>query len=411
MRERLGVRAIAGHIRRGNGGGPPIRRLRALVVSIAAAVTAPMPAMAQQWYSPWTVLSEHPPPTVSSRQLRQYAAVLQLSPDQQAAAEALLAGYQSEHRVLMGRMTEVRKAVEEEYEVDHEGVDIWKDVWPRIIRNFTAKNEGLEKTFLSDLKALLDDGQAARWPDVERAHRRQTALRIWGRPAERLNLFEIVEGLHLDTSEANSVAAPLRGYELDLDRELIARSTFIRDSFEAFLVINNDKAAALYHELDKFSLKVVEVNMRHVDRIKASLSEGRQPEFELAVKRMMYPAVFKQTYAHRMLLAAEQLPDLAASQRETIKGIRETFEREMSAINGRWVTALVEQDQKVGPPRDPFTFLDDSEAVIEAREQRKAIEKRAVETVRAMLSADQQERLPSRNWNTTFDLDLNSPRP
>jgi hypothetical protein len=391
----------------------PFGRLLTGIVAAAFVALSPAPARAQ-WFSPWSVMEEMDAPSLGMRQLRQYALLLELSADQKSAAEELLGGYEREYRAISVRMKEVGKSIQEEYDNDEE-IDVWREVWPKVIKNFMQKTDKLDKGLMDDLKTLLDSAQQARWPQVERLHRRQSTLKHGSRAGEQIDLVDLVEGLRLDSGAMQSAAALLEQYAADLDRELAARNKFIEDGmdrfFDVWMTWDETKMKELYGEMNKLSQKIVDVNRTYAKQIQGVLPPERQGEFDLKVKLATYPRVYKKTYTTRVLEAAEALADLDAGQREGIKGIRESFERESATINEKWAAALAEKEAK--DQDNPMMFMwggEEDPKIVEARKQRKDLEKKTVDSIKAILTEEQRKKLPEKKWKPEFDLDAPSPK-
>jgi hypothetical protein len=384
--------------------------LLAGVVSLAGVAS---PAQAQ-WLPPWRVLEDIHNPPLGSRQIKRYALMLNLSPEQKAAADELLSGYEREFRALASRMQEVQKSIEEEYDNDDE-IDVWREVWPKVIKGYTKKSETLNKTLLDDLKVLLDNSQLATWERVERQHRRETALRSGTRAGEQVDLIDLVDGLRIDPAELQSAADILERYALDLDKELKARQAYMEQGTDRFFDIwtnwDEEKFKKIFQEMNEFSDKIIAVNRRYASLIKDALPPSRQEEFDLKVKMATYPRVYKATYTHRVLDAAEAIPELDPGQKEALKGLRESFSRDLGVLNDRWAVLVAEQDQKMAQEPNPWGWWGggEDERITAVRHQRKELEKKTVESVKALLTPEQRPKLPDRKWKPEFDLDAPSP--
>lgn len=387
------------------------RGITFLVVSLIALFLTAEPSSAQ-WFSPWQVMEDANTPGVGARQFKQYAELLNLNPDQRSAGEELFSAYERDYRTISKRMQEINKAIQEEYDNDDE-IDVWREVWPKVIKNFLKRTEKLDKGFMDDLKALLDAGQQSRWPQVERLHRRQTTLNHGTRAGEQLDLIELVQGMRLDPAVMQSVNPLLEQYAIDLDRELAARDKFMDSSMDRFFEIwmnwDQEKMKQLYSEMNKLSQKIVDVNHNYARQIQGTLPPDVQEAFDLRVKQQMFPRVYRKTYATRVIEAAQKLADLDPGQREGLKGIRETFERESAAVNDKWAAGLEEQDTKRRENPNPWGWGgDDDPKIAEARKQRKDLEKKTVDSISAILTAEQRKKLPDRKWKPEFDLDAPS---
>lgn len=384
-----------------------------LGVLLAVLFWVPAPARAQ-FLSPWQVLEDIHTPPLGSRQLKRFAQVLNLTPEQKAAADELLAGYEREFRALATRMQDVQKSIEQEYDNDDE-IDVWREVWPKVIKSYTTKSDSLNKTLLDDLKTLLDSSQLAAWEQVERQHRRETSLHHGTRAGEQIDLVDLVDGLGLDPAELQSTGDVLQRYAIDLDKELKARQAFMEQERDRFFDIwinwDEEKFKKAFAEINQFAEKIVAINKRYAPMVQETLPPGRQAEFDQKVKMATYPRVYKATYTHRVLDAAERIAELDPGQKEALKGIRESFARELGQLNDRWAALAAEQDQQQAQNASPWNWWGqgEDERITSVRQQRKQLEKKTVESVKALLTPEQRAKLPEKKWKPEFDLD--SPLP
>jgi len=356
-------------------------------------------------------------PAVNSRQLKRYSDVLGLTPAQKQAADDLLAAYQGDFRDLVSRLEEVYQAVQDETSETGEW-EMYQTVIPDAMIKFMKKSEKLNKGVLEDIKAVLSEQQAARFVVFERAVRRSGSFNAMFDGMQKVNLTELIDGLRLDPGAGTAIGGTVEQYETELDPILVRLDKTIKDFMEVMSQEmaagrrpeeDGEKMAAFMKDVMESGKQVATVNEKYVRLITPQLPEDAQKELDLAVKTAKYPQVYKRSQAMRIISAAEALTDLEASQREGIKGIKETYERDAATANGRWTTAI--DDVMGSGGDDPNSMmmmkwqLKENEKYKEAAAARKALDEKTVDSVRALLSEDQKAKLPSATKRPEFDMD------
>ena len=356
-------------------------------------------------------------PNVNARQLRQYAKLLALSPDQIAAAEALLAGYETEYLAAIKRFQEIQQAANQEFMQSGDMQEVQGAVQDAI-KKFNKRTAALETSLMNDLKAILEPAQAEEWPRVERMHRRLSTINWGSISGESVDIADLVEGLRLRPEQAATIAPVLAQYELDLDRELKSRNALIEEQLRDWLeggIANFDleKMKKQATDLREAGRKIVELNKRYVAQVQPLVPAEFQAEFAQKVKLASHPMVYRQSYADRVLDAALRLPDLDTSQREALTILADTHRRDAGAINDRWAAAIT--DNELNPTDDnPFAAMMPNRqlppAIKDAKEARDALDQRTIDAVTALLSEAQRAKLPEKKYRPDLDFDAPSPR-
>jgi hypothetical protein len=125
------------------------------------------------------------------------------------------------------------------------------------------------------------------------------------------------------------------------------------------------------------------------------LPEGEQAKFEATFRERSFPRVYRPAYAARAMDIADGFEDLTAEQKARVAEVRATFEREAASINKKWAEA-VEESEKTMTVRDLMGMGGGNDGVREARTQRRTVEDRALEQLKAVLTPEQVKRLPDR---------------
>lgn len=396
----------------------PARRLLATVIALLAFfLAAPLTHAQMGMMGLGGEMGDLVKPSHNPRLLKEYAQILGLSADQKRAADELLVAYQTEFRDSVSRLEEIYQSISEEAQDSGEW-ELYQQAFPNVMVKFMKKAEKLNNTFMSDLKAILDDQQAARFDGVERLHRRKSSFKMDLSGLAGVDLFETVAGLRLDPGAGSAAAAALDQYSVELDRELISRDKMFRgflDDMAKFLEKGesfNDEPEFMQKwmkDMNESGKRLEAVNARYVPTVRAALPESEQTAFDTQIKKSKYPAIYKETYAGRVFDAVDKMSDLDATQKEGIKTLKESYTRDSAAADDKW--AGVQDDLKANLSDEQSMFgqgvwmIRQDPKYVEARDARKGIDDKAVEAVKALLTEAQRAKLPKKNYRPEWDFD------
>ncbi|MBL8745341.1 MAG: hypothetical protein JNK58_03185 [Phycisphaerae bacterium] len=381
------------------------------VVVIAAALVPSLSAVAQPGMMGGFGGGQMFDPGVSTRDLDKYAEFLSMTPEQKEAAAALLDGYQTEFDRMAKEMREATDAAREEFR-DTRDFTVWDDLRPKM-EAFQAKRKELEGTLLRDVKDLMTDEQAARWPELERLRRRDTTLRRGFLSGETVDVVKLVEDSALPAEAMEQVRPLLSQYEIELDRVLIERN----EQYEAgmgqgmALFRQGDMAAVneLFNKAREAGAKVRDVNRRYARLIEGVIPEGQREKFSREFKERSFPRVYREGFAGRALDAAVNFKDVTEEQRSRIAEIRQSYDRDAEAINVKWSKAIEENEMTITPME--MMGGGGGPALREGRTARRELDQRTVDKLKAVLTEDQVKRLPERRERDEADGDRPMPRP
>ncbi len=387
-----------------------IRAARLAPAFVAAAILlAPAPAHAQM--GAMRAMNGMRSPNINARNLKQFASILGLNDEQRKAADELLSGYSTEYLGAVKRLEEVSYAMQDEFASSGD-MEVFQEIMPGVMKKFQKKIDSLEKGLMDDLKALLDQQQLQRWPLVERLHRRNSTINWGSLSGECVNLAEIVDGLRLDPAVAAPLSPTLEQYEVDLDRELIARNKLLQDQMDKMWdnMMGQDPEGMMkqFKDMKEAGRRLVDVNNRYARQLQSQLPTELQKKFDAQVKLVSLPKVYRKSYAQRILDAAEAIPDLDATQKEGLHGLREAYERDAGAANEKWAGVILDMEKDDSNPMAAFGMwgMGNQEGPLkDAKDARKAIDDRSVEAVKALLSEPQRARLPDKKNRPEFDFD------
>jgi len=397
------------------------RSIGAALVLGASALLASVPAHSQAQMGMMGLggeMGEMLKPAVSSRMLKQYGDILGLSSEQKKAADELLVAYQADYRDSVSRLEEVYQAIQDEAQ-DSGDYEVYESALPSAMIKFMKKTEKLNKGILEDIKALLDQGQTARFPAFERALRRKSSFKLGMEGVSKMDLSETVSGLGLDQAATTSLAAVMDQYEVDLDRQLVAHDKMFRETMEEMIKLieegkkpqdDPEKMMKMMKDFSESGKKLTEINDKYARQIQPQLPEAAQKEFDYQIKLAKYPQVYKKSMATRFIDAAEKMTDLDAGQKEGLKTLKESYARDADAANTKLAGIIDEVRGGMSEEMGGFGgggawMLRQNPKYTEGMEARKALDTKTIEAVKSLLNDEQKKKMPNALKRPEFDFE------
>lgn len=335
-------------------------------------------------------------PGVSTHDLDKYAEFLTMTAEQKEAAGALLEGYQSEFDRVAKDMREATDSAREEFR-DTRDFTVWDDVRPRI-EAFQAKRKELEGTLLRDVKDLMTEEQAAKWPELERMRRRDTTLRRGLLSGETVDVIKLVEDSKLPAEVMEQARPLLSQYELELDRVLVERNKQYEDGMGQGMALfrQGDMAAVgeLFNKAREAAVKVRDVNRRYARLIEGMVPEDQREKFSKEFKERSFPRVYRDSFALRVIDAAANFDDATAEQTAKVAELRGAYERDAGTTNAKWAKAIEDNEMTITPME--MMGGGGGPALREGRTARRELDQKTVEKLKGVLTEDQVKRLPER---------------
>jgi len=289
----------------------------------------------------------------------------------------------------------------------------------------------LESQFFDDVKAVLTEEQAARFPRFQRDRRRQRLLRRYSRlSGEGVDLIELVDDVKIPAEARQAIEPLLHDYAEELDRALIDRQRTYEDVQRTLNAINagesNASAASLFHRILPRRKAIRGINERYATLIADQLPEEWAERFTREFDRVRYPRLHAVTQADQYLKRVRELEDLTEEQQQRIDLLETNYRGQLEPINRRLIELDRRRDEEM-PARyrmaDIRREMDVTEEEIETMsgerqaeleiavdsaggssetrdeerrlwEERRALEKQLIEDVHAVLNEDQKERAP-----------------
>jgi hypothetical protein len=346
--------------------------------------------------------------SISKKSLDSYARLVGMDNDQKDAAMALHEGYRSSFKQLRADIQKTMKDMMEKVQESGDFMSMGKEM-TKTGKDMTDKLETLEKGFLEDIKALLNDRQKESWPRVERMRRRENIMRFNFMSGQSADIFRLLDTMSIKYDATPELSQELERYELELDKPVKAFETWGKDQQDKQVKAMEDgdmtKMMAGWQDtlkdMAEYGKKMRDVNRQYARTVQPLLPQDKQARFDLEFKKKSFPRVYRDGYAAKAIAAAEKFDDLDAAQAEAISGLKAAYERDLAVANRTWAAAVEAKEEKHGGAIGAMMTgmmggnRDAKDEVSEARQARRDLDDKTGERLRSILREDQRNKLPA----------------
>ena len=336
---------------------------------------------------------------VSAADVDRMVKVLSLTPDQKEAAKFLFDGAMAAWQPKADAFNKLQNDARAEFRETRDP-SVWQPLMEKGQELRKQRGEA-EQSFMTDVKALLTDQQASLWPKYERDRTRSSTMRQGLMSGERADVIRIVEGLKLTPEVTEKITPTLEAYETELDGVLTKRNELFERGMsqankmrEAFMSGDMTEATKMFDEGREAAGKVRDVNRRFAKQVEGQLPPEDATKFSAEFRKESFPQIYRTTrYAGQVIDAASGF-EIDESVKTSIKSIKETYDRQTQTINEK---AEVATDASEANMTLMTMFGGGSnEAMNDIRKQRRELEDKSIEQVKALLTEDQVKQLPER---------------
>lgn len=375
------------------------RFLTALTVSVAALMATSATSLAQPGGGRGFGGRDGMLPAINSRQVDHYSKLLNLSKDQKDSATALLEGYSQQAAIAGKAMREAGDKARQEFQ-DSGDPAVWNKVRDSMTK-FRDDRKKLDDSFMNDFKSLLSPEQQQKWPAVERASRRDATLR-WGRlSGERVDLVDLVEKLKLSADASAQINPVLAQYEEDLDRELVRRNEVYEGAMQKMMDLfrngDMDEAQKVMEKGREAGLRVRDVNRKYARQIEDLLNEEQKTTFNTEFRKESFPDAYRPSYSQRAVDAAIAFKDLTSEQKDKLADLSKSVTKDMDTNSTKLAAATEESELKFNLRDMMGRGWRQEGPVADLRKDRRDLDRKALDSLKAILSPEQTARLPERD--------------
>lgn len=352
---------------------------------------------------------------VNTRSINEYAALLNFADAQKAAALALHEAYSHEFDKAREARDDGFKKVREDF-ADSQDPGVWQRDLPKVVEAYNERTKQLDAQLLADMRELLDETQAAKWPQVERAHRRNQSTPSGTLSGESVDLIRIVNDLKVNQPWPDALQQATDRYATELDAALQERERVRTEAAKDMPQPGQRREGAgpfgfdmeaiqrAMTNLRKAGVPVREINDRFASVIQNSLPEDKQADFASSYRKAKFPQVFSDPYLFKAIEAAEKFPDITPEQKATMAEIRAAYVRDIEPANQTWAAEIGKAEADGGGDEmmaNVQRMMSGGEAeqsdLAKARAARRKLDKDALEKLRAALTESQRDELPERD--------------
>lgn len=281
----------------------------------------------------------------------------------------------------------------------------------------------LRDGFTQGIKAVLDDDQLTQWPAFERFLVREKSLPRGRISGENLNLFFVIDELRMPQDEFAKIEPLFNDYEMRLDSALRSRNSYIEESMPKVLkaMQGNDASDAtrVFKRQAELRSAVRDVNDEFRRMMVVALGESPWAKsLDAAILENGWERFFRATATDRMFEAAIKLEGLDPTVLQGIKDLHAGYKGEIAPMNERLKTlARTEEPDQIVADGERFVSMvsrgfsgmasnfgpgggfgndrgreDPSRKLMDERNE---VGQRYAERLKAMLTPEQFEKLPS----------------
>lgn len=351
--------------------------------------------------------------SISKRSLDSYSKKLSFTPEQAEALQALHEGYRSEAKKAADEFGKAqREAMREAQEEQDWGA--MSKVMAHEGQKLQKRIEEAEKQFLDDFRSLCTEEQAAKWPSVERARRRDQFMRIGMVSGAGVDVLAAADRTKTAMTGNEAYESVAEQYELEIDRKLTEfkrvqeemQAAQTKQAEEGFDFSKMQEMMAKAQEMLKpiveISTSLRDTNRDYARKLADLMPEADRAKFGAEIELRTHPRVYRASHTTKSLDAALGMKDLTPEQTEQIRGLRDSYRADARTMNARWASAIEEQEATNGGTFGVMTmgFMggggEGDDPVREARKARRDLDKQVLERLHGVLTEAQREQLPSR---------------
>ena len=292
-------------------------------------------------------------PAINSRDLDRYQDMLNLTRDQRDTVKALFEGYQEQSRTIgqemRDKMAEMRDQMRDGDAASRRGMG-------DMMITFRNQRQKADDGFFNDVQAVLTPEQKVVWPKVERTRRREQSINRGLMSGERADVIKLVEQENYPADIKAKLTPVLDQYEIDLDRELTARTKLFDENMTKVMdamgaggdpAQMGEKLQGTLQQTREASVRVRDTNRKAARQVEELLPDDKKAAFHDAFKQASFPNVYRPTQASRQIASAMGFADLTDDQKTAIAALKESHARDAAAMEEQLAQATEQQEMTI----------------------------------------------------------------
>lgn len=289
-------------------------------------------------------------PAMTDRELKRYATVLGLDDTQSLLARELLAAYRRSFDAEVEKIRARQRDMREEAQATGDFSIFARQMGP-MMEEWNRIRDRMDDELIVNLRSLLREDQADRWPVFERERRRAKLLPNARLGGEDVDLIVLVEDAGLTDEDRARIAPLLDQWAVEIDLALTSRQSVIeplqREMFEK--MGDRDAVAKIWEQGTKKRLVVRDVNERTIAALRAELGPELGDALHAAYMKRAFPLAFEPTRAHKMFEAVRTFGRLTPEQAPVIDDLETQFLTRLDALSNRLIDAIRKEELELPP--------------------------------------------------------------
>ncbi len=302
-------------------------------------------------------------PTVTAQDARALEKTLELDESQQALVEAIYAGYVQAFSDAAASIQEGLRSLQEAMAAA-ESPSMKESLvgeYNRLREQWADESLQMEVAFFTDVRALLSDDQAPRWPRFERDRRRRVGLLLSARlMAERVDLVDVLDSLELPDEVREGCEGVVEQYGIEFDAPLAARHA-LADQMERLSYDGDGKGGgddgqmrALDERLRRLHVELRDINLRFAEVFAAHLPDESGARFTQEFRRRAWPRYFRIDEVAGDAQRVRELAALSAGQEEALAALLSSHALRLEPIHRELVQVeMTREVQRLWPTGGP----------------------------------------------------------
>lgn len=218
------------------------------------------------------------------------------------------------------------------------------------------QSSAYETSFFADVKDLVTEDQAARWPRFERDRLRRVGVLLGARlMPERVDLVALLDDLDLRDEVRQHCQGVVDQYAIDFDTPLAERLRVADQldalSYQADAKDNPSRMDSLQQRLIRLHIQLRDLNLLYLDRIAEQLPPEEGRRFRESFQKRVWPRVFGSDPVAADVARVRQLAALTPEQDSAVSGMVGDYHARLEPINRELVEVeLTREMQRLNPP-------------------------------------------------------------
>ena len=205
--------------------------------------------------------------------------------------------------------------------------------------DWRGEREAIRDNFLQNVKLVLSDQQLAQWPAFEMRLLREKTMDRGILSGEHMNLYHVLQDMHVDERTMLSIEPILSEYSQELDAALNIRNDAINDTQGSMLqALTNQDSTEMMKLVDKqidCRVAVRNINDHYVQVLTAALPNPYAETFYADAMARGYPKIFRRSSADKLFRAALEHEDLAPDMKSSVEDLYQSYKQTLGGINQR----------------------------------------------------------------------------